>query len=215
MPTLPTLALLLPLYVLALWILVTTATGAMSGWYALRRRFPDRPEAPQKTLRGVSGMMGSRVMMRGVLAVSACPSGLRIAITRAFGPFCRPVFIPWSEIGAAPATVLFTPMMRLSLGRDARETLWLYPSTFARLAAAAPTLPEARLGPDPTNADVVRGLALQWAFAIAVTTLSVALMFRLAIPDGETLSLAMCLAVSVIAFTVAFAATVALHRRRR
>ena len=41
---------------------------------------------------------GPRRRMQGILKIGVCPSGLRIGIMRAFGPFSRNFFVPWEEI---------------------------------------------------------------------------------------------------------------------
>jgi len=80
-----------------MWFGVTTMLGALSGWYALMNRYPDRPESPMLVLRHQSGSFGFVGMSR-ILVLSACPSGLRIGMMRIFGPFCRDFFVPWDEI---------------------------------------------------------------------------------------------------------------------
>ncbi|HEY5347424.1 MAG TPA: hypothetical protein VIJ72_04465, partial [Rhizomicrobium sp.] len=58
--------ILFPLFFAGLWLFVTTILGAISGWYSLARKYPDRPEDAVLTLRFQSGSVGL-VSMRGIL----------------------------------------------------------------------------------------------------------------------------------------------------
>ena len=109
--------LFIGLFALA-WIGVTTLLGAMSGWFALAARYPDRDEAPLRTLRGQSGSMGvPPVSFGNILTLSVCRSGLRIGLLRLFGLFARPVFVPWSDIDVERSSRPFIgPVARLRFG---------------------------------------------------------------------------------------------------
>jgi hypothetical protein len=97
-PQAPSVAGFLLLFAV-MWISVTTLLGYISGWPALAKQFPDRPEAASLKANGQSGAMGVfPVSMNGILNLSVCPSGLRIGISRVFGPFSPPFFVPWREI---------------------------------------------------------------------------------------------------------------------
>jgi hypothetical protein len=140
-PIEPYLLVLIPVLFLvlflALWFAVTTLIGAVSGWYALMRRYPDRDEKPVLALSWQSGRMGM-ARLRGVLTLSACPSGLRVGMIRAFGVFARDFFVPWDDIAVSKKTWLFAEVAELSFGKPPVGTLTLLQSTAARLAAAAP-----------------------------------------------------------------------------
>ena len=123
------------LFFVALWLLITTVLGGLSGWSALARRFPDRTEAPRFELRGQSAAMGMGVQLRGILTFSACPSGLRVAIARVFAPFSKPFLVPWSEIEARPRGGMFVDMMRLGLGRPEAGAMTVTARTWQRLSS--------------------------------------------------------------------------------
>jgi hypothetical protein len=67
----------LPIFFVGLWLFVTGILGLVSGWFALAKRYPDRPEAAILTMPYQQGYMGPSVRMNGVLRYSTCPSGLR------------------------------------------------------------------------------------------------------------------------------------------
>jgi hypothetical protein len=113
-------ALAFPIFFAAMWLAITTMLGFMSGWFALVAAFPDQPEIASLKMKGQSGIMGQiPVSMRGVLDFAVCPSGLRIGINRIFGPFSRPLFVPWAAIGVERKRRLFgeAAVLRFAGGR--------------------------------------------------------------------------------------------------
>jgi hypothetical protein len=136
---------LFPLYFAALWLTVTTVLGVLTGWFGMMQRFPDRDETALATLRRQSGIMGFWVAMSRILSLSPCPSGLRVAIMRLFGPFSRPFLVPWSEVRAARSSFLFAPMIKLTFGASEHGALWLYPRTWQRLLESAPGAASSRM----------------------------------------------------------------------
>src|SRR4051812_2606582 len=102
-----------PVFFIGLWLLVTTILGVLSGWFELQGRFPDPGERPLLKLGMQSGSMGLGVNFNGVLTLSACPTGLRVAVWRIFGPFERPFVVPWSQIEVEAVTRFFQPGARL------------------------------------------------------------------------------------------------------
>jgi len=123
------------LFFVALWLLITTLLGGLSGWSAIARRFPDRTETPRIQLKGQSAAMGMGVQLRGILTFAACPSGLRVAIWRVFAPFSKPFFVPWDEIDARPKGGLFVDMMRLGLGKPEAGTMTVTARSWQRLSS--------------------------------------------------------------------------------
>jgi len=157
-------AIAFPIFFAGLWLLVTTALGMMSGWYGLMRRYPNVREEPLLKLRGQSGRIGM-VQVNGILTLSACPSGLRVAMWPIFSPFGRPFFVPWDEIRTSRGAPAFWPTARLAFGSSFGTHLRLPLITWQRLALAAgrPT------GPLVTNAALARGLVVIW---LAMTALA-------------------------------------------
>ena len=123
------------LFFVALWLLVTTLLGGLSGWSAIARRFPDQAETPRFQLKGQSAAMGMGVQLRGILTFSACPSGLRVTIWRIFAPFSKPFFVPWNDVHARPKGGVFVDMMRLGLGNPEAGAMTVTARTWQRLSS--------------------------------------------------------------------------------
>lgn len=130
------LAAVFPLVFGGLWFGITVGLGALSGWYALARRFPDREDDALAQFAWQSARLG-RVRLNNALTFTACRSGLRVKIMPLLGPFSRPFFVPWAQIGCATQTTLFGPLALLELGAPTQAVLTIYPKLAARLARAA------------------------------------------------------------------------------
>lgn len=86
-----------PVFFVGMWLLVTTILSAVSGWKGLESRFPDRDDEVLATFRMASGLMRG-VGMNNVLTLTACRTGLRVAMWKLFAPFDRPFFVPWEQL---------------------------------------------------------------------------------------------------------------------
>lgn len=125
-----------PFMFLGVWTLVSIFLGFLSGWFSLQEWYADDGiEEPLLTLRWQSGSMGLGVNFGNCLTLAAKPKGLSIRLWRLFGPFQRPLLIPWREIKAEPKRLLFFRMVRLSLGSTG--SLKIREATWNRLLAAA------------------------------------------------------------------------------
>ena len=124
------------MFFVALWLTICVLLGAMSGWYSLMARFPDRPEEALATFRFQSGYMGL-VRMGGILKLAVCPSGLRVGIWRIFGPFDRDFLVPWSELRVEDRGGWFGGRTSLGFGRDPVGRLEIGTGLASRLAGAA------------------------------------------------------------------------------
>lgn len=150
------------------WFAVAMLLSVVSGWFALMERYPDRPETALAVLKNQSGSLGA-VSMRGILTLSVCPSGLRIAIMRIFGPFSRDFFVPWSDITVTRADRFFWKQAKLSFGQPAVGTLTVFADVADHLARAAGThWPETGSFPQETRAQAFSRIAKQWLFMTAV-----------------------------------------------
>jgi hypothetical protein len=182
-----------------MWLFVTTMLGFMSGWFSLQQWYADDgSEEPLLQLRGQSGKMGAGVSMGGILKLSAYSSGLGIAVLRIFGPFQKPLRIPWSEIEAEPSNSFFLPMVKLHLGRPENGRLKISARSWARLVGAVPKSGGTRAFEMPAAAQVsarsfATGMFVQW---LLITGIMAAFFYfasrRL---DGEqtALPLGMCI----------------------
>ncbi|HSZ51754.1 MAG TPA: hypothetical protein VK801_09310 [Caulobacteraceae bacterium] len=200
----PGFFLFLPLSLIAIWLFVVAILSLMSGWLDLMSRFPDRPEAALARLDFQSGMMGAGVRMGGILTLTACPSGLRVAIWRLFGPFCRPFFVPWREITAEPFTLLLTPMIRLRFGNPPVGVLSLRARIWERLSEAARREVGAQVPPSypVSEGRLVQAAVVQWG---ALTAFAAALFYfgpRLLAPGAAHPPLAMCIGFPAVVFGV-------------
>jgi hypothetical protein len=127
----------LPIFFVGLWLFVTTILGLVSGWFALAKRYPDRPEAAILTMLYQQGLMGPSVRLNGVLRFSTCPSGLRIGIMRLLGPFNRDFFVPWTEVSIKRRDAwLAGSMVDFRFGSTGRLTIPAYIAD--KLAASVP-----------------------------------------------------------------------------
>ena len=137
-----------PIFFAMLWLVITTLLSLLSGWFHLMRRFPDREDVPIVRLTWQSGRLGI-VGMRSLLTLSACKTGLRVGMLRAFGPFSRPFFVPWDQISVERTTSFFMQVAKLGLGKPRGATLMVTRGVVERLASGAGSAwPEATSGRD-------------------------------------------------------------------
>lgn len=127
-----------PFLFVGMWLLITTMLGFLSGWFSLQQRYSDeRNEEPLLKLRWQSGSMGRGVSFSSCLTLASRRDGLSLRVWRIFGPFQRPLLIPWREIAAEPKRVLFYRMVRLSFGNPPSGSLKISQRAWDRLVAAA------------------------------------------------------------------------------
>ena len=179
------LAVFFPLFFVALWLAVTTVLAELSGWFRLMARFPNRTMEPLLRVRGQSGSMGIGVVMRGILTLSVCPSGLRVGIMRVFGPFCRDFFVPWEAISIIRKGVLFWPVAKVQFGSPAIGSLTIPAHVANRFARAAMgRWPETGPFPEEKRSDTLRRLLTQWALITCVAALFFTLVPLAVAPAG-------------------------------
>ena len=161
-----------PVFFVALWLTMTAVLGFLSGWFRLMAAYPDQPEAPLLRLHFQSGMMGSGVSMKGVLTLSACPSGLRVGMLRVFGPWSRTFFVPWTSIAIVSQRGFFEPAARLEFGVPAVGRLSVSARVATRLARASMgRWPEPEFPPPESRRDLVRRVLGQWAVSTGIAAL--------------------------------------------
>jgi hypothetical protein len=151
-----------------MWLAVTTGLSVLSGWFRLMLRFPNRDEAALLQIRMIGGRMGMGVSLRGILTLSACPSGLRVGMLRLFGPFCRDFFVPWESIAVTRETSVFSLGVKLNFGNPVIGTLCIDPDVATQLSMTASgrwktgSCPEEGRQKDGRR-EFVRRLLTQWA----------------------------------------------------
>ncbi|MES2056471.1 MAG: hypothetical protein V4564_11080 [Pseudomonadota bacterium] len=153
---------LFPVLFIGMWLMITTMLGAIAGWFTLQQHYPASDQPILLKLRARSGSMGPGVALSGILTLSAGPSGLRVGISRLFGPFQKPFLVPWREIRAEAKTFFFVPMVKLSFGNPTNGTLKIDARTWQRLAAHSPSISRANASHVSLGQNA-RGLLLQWA----------------------------------------------------
>lgn len=193
-----------PVYFIAVWLAATTVLSLMSGWFGLMERYPDRREPALAKEGSLSGTMGWGVGLRGILTLGACQAGLRVTIWRIFGPFCRPLFVPWREITVRPITYFFQPMVRLSFGNPEQGVLRIDARVWERLSGAARQSVGAAVPPahPVSEGRLVRSAFLQWLAATAFAATFFYFTPRLMEPKGESLPLAICIGFPAIVFGI-------------
>jgi len=174
--------ILFPIFFACLWVLVTTLLGALSGWYYLMRKYPDRAETPLLQLKNQSGMMGI-IRMARILNIAVCPSGLRIGIMKIFGIFSRDFFIPWQEIRVIRKDRFFWRTVELHFGEFGTLRIQAYVAD--RLARSAQSLwPEPSPFPPETHWQAFTAVAKLWLMYTTLLALFFIVAPRIVVPTG-------------------------------
>lgn len=159
----------LPILIVGLLFLAGWAMGAQSGWYGLMRLYPDRDENPIRVFQGQTGWMNGGLSFNGVLTLSVCPTGLRVAVPGIFGPFSKPIFVPWGDIRVYRLTEYFMPAARMEFGQPAKGVLSVRVNTADRLSrAAGKNWPEPGPFPFESTGHILASVILQWAALSAI-----------------------------------------------
>jgi len=133
----PVIVVAFTVFFAAMWIGVTSLLGRLSGWNALVRAFPDRPDQPVDSLKFRSARMGA-VNYSTCLWLDICPTGLRVSVLRLLGPFQKPFLVPWNQIRVEPGFDLLIKAVRLSFGLRGEGSMTISRRTFDRIAANSP-----------------------------------------------------------------------------
>jgi hypothetical protein len=174
-----------PLFFALLWITITTLLGFLSGWFALARTYPDRDETTLQTFAGQSGSMGL-ASMRGVLRLSVCPGGLRLGMLRIFGPFCRNIFVPWSELGVVRRDRFYMKTVQIAFGQPVVGTLTIPADLADRLArAAAGHWPETGPITNDASGETASRILKQWIVMTILASVFFIVTTRIMIPPGQ------------------------------
>jgi hypothetical protein len=113
---------LFPFLVIALWILVTSVVGIMSGWHALARRF--RTDSKTYGETRTAGPFFYSVYMRfwghysSVIRMTAAQDALYLSVLFLFRAGHPPLRFPWSEIRFGETTSFWKTYIELTLGNE-------------------------------------------------------------------------------------------------
>ncbi len=158
--------------------------------------------------------MGLGISMNGILNISVCSSGLRIAMLRIFGPFCRAFFVPWEQIGVRRKRWLFWRLARLNFGNLPFARLSIPVHVADRLArAAADRWPETGPFPVETNQQAASSELKVWAVQTLLAATFFAVVPRLVASDAPAVPLG--IAIGFPAVVCGIGAFVHYRRRTR
>lgn len=120
-------------------VAVSVVISYVGGWASLSKSFHFRGKFPGPRWWGQSGQMRWIAGYRNCLVIGASEAGLYLA-TLPFFPLAHPpLLIPWSEVSYAKKKLLFVPMVRFELGKEAAVPFWVRESVAERLRNVAGT----------------------------------------------------------------------------
>lgn len=129
--------IILPFYVLAVWLLVSAIISFIGGWTTLAKRFRSDSPFTGELVKNQSGNMRWIAGYGNCLTVGSNRAGLYLA-TKPLFRFRHPsLLIPWSEIVITRKRILFFPVVRFGLSRDLDIPLWIRAKLADRLRGAA------------------------------------------------------------------------------
>jgi hypothetical protein len=197
-----------PVFFVGMWLVATTMTGFLSGWYNLQQWYPDEGgEEPLLTLNMQSGSMGAGVALNGILKLRSYQSGLGLSMLRIFAPFQKSLKVPWSEIEAEPSRSFFLPMVKLSLGKPANGRLKISARSWSRLVDSVSASPAGRPFQMPVAVPVsaeafARALIAQWVVMSVFAAAFFAFLWT-RMPPGAGVPLALCVGLPITCFGIA------------
>ena len=192
---------LFPLVFVGLWFFVGTFLGWMSGWYGLARRFPDRPQPAILKLGNAYGSLRG-VNFNGILVLSVCQDGLRVAVWRIFAPFARNFFVPWEALSVTRRNRVLWKIAVLRFGGSGPQ-LKIMSHVADRLAAAVPgRWPEPGVFRRETAAEAAIRIGGQWLVATALVATFFTLVSRIDGPGPADPPLAVTILFPAIVFGV-------------
>ena len=129
--------IIIPCYVVALWLLVSVVISYVGGWATLAKRFCLRSPFLGEKWSGQSGQMRWIAGYRNCLTLGCNDQGLYLAIMPLFRFRHPPLLIPWGEIKISRTRILFFRYVRFELGRELDISLYLRTRLADRLQRAA------------------------------------------------------------------------------
>ncbi len=147
------------------FLLILTIVGFVSGWFRLRRSYPDRPQTVLRRMRYISCRVGTAHF---VLTLEACDGGLRLRMPGPIGLLYRPILIPWQAIRVTRRDFWLWQSATLEFGQPRAGRLRFEAYVADKLAAAAGSRwPEGRVFPQPASRAFIQ-IGLQWLIGSAL-----------------------------------------------
>jgi hypothetical protein len=128
---------LFPVFLIALWCVVTAVVSQVGGWAILARQYRGSSEFMGEKWRMQSAQMRWRMSYNHCLTLGGSETGLYLSIMSPFRFRHPPLLIPWAEISVSRRHRFFLNYVRLSLGHEAGIPLLLRPTIAERLRRAA------------------------------------------------------------------------------
>ncbi len=130
--------IVLPLYFIAIWLLVSAVIAYIGGWTTLAKRFRLRmPFVGERWTRQSGQMRWIVAGYHNCLTVGGNRTGLYLAMMLLFRFRHPPLLIPWDEITISRQRILFFNYVRFGLGRELDIPLYLRPKLAEKLNHAA------------------------------------------------------------------------------
>lgn len=128
----------LPVFFIALWLLVPYWVALLGGWRLLAKRFRATGEFSGRKWSMQSATMRWLSRYNHALTIGANEDGLFIVPFILFRPWHPPLFIPWAETTAQIKTLwLFFKVIELRLGSHEKIPFSVQPVLAAKLESAA------------------------------------------------------------------------------
>ena len=109
-------------FIVFVWFCITSLLSYFAGWHLLMRAYR-KPEGTARTRQRLEwAVMGKDVSYKNVLRISAYEGGLGLERSRFFGPFTRPLMIPWEEVSSTVEGAE-SERIRLKFGDHEQATL--------------------------------------------------------------------------------------------
>jgi hypothetical protein len=128
---------LFPLYLLAIWLLVSATTSYIGGWASLAYKFRLHEPFMGQSWSGESCLMRWFSRYGMCLTIGCNDQGLYLAMMPLFRFMHPPLLIPWDQISISRLQIMFFDFVRFSLGRDLDIPLYVRAKLADKLKIAA------------------------------------------------------------------------------
>ena len=130
-----------PVVVLALALLLLPVAGfamaSVSGWRALARAYPERPDPSPRELRYQSVRTGRGVRLQGIVHLRCGLDALRFSIVFPLSLFSPPFSVPWREIRATALSRLLFEEIELRFDGCPEVPLYVHRALARQLGGAS------------------------------------------------------------------------------